>query len=185
MVEITALWLPIVLSAVAVFIASALVWMCLPLHKKDYVPLPAEDPILEAVRAQDLASGRYVFPWCQPGKEPSEAVAQKLAQGPWGTLLIAAGPPKMGKMLGVWMLNLLIMGVFVAYVTGRAKGPGAAYLGVFQIAGAVAFIGYAGSAIQKAVWEGKPWRMVPGELLDGVIYACLTAGVFAWLWPAA
>jgi hypothetical protein len=51
MVSITALWLPILLSAVIVFVVSSNIHMMLPIHKKDYRKLPEEDKVLDAMRA--------------------------------------------------------------------------------------------------------------------------------------
>src|SRR6266851_8791731 len=43
MVSLSALWLPIVLSAVIVFVASSIMYMLLPYHRSDYRKLPEED----------------------------------------------------------------------------------------------------------------------------------------------
>ena len=51
MVPITALWLPILLSAVIVFVASSIIHMLLPIHKSDYRQLPEEDRVLGTLRA--------------------------------------------------------------------------------------------------------------------------------------
>ena len=62
---------------------------------------------------------------------------------------------------------------------------GAEYLHVFRITGTGALLAYAGYAMPMAIWHGMPWSQVPGRVIDGVIYALLTAGTFAWLWPDA
>lgn len=43
MVTLSALWLPILLSAVIVFVASSIIHMAIPIHKNDYRQLPDED----------------------------------------------------------------------------------------------------------------------------------------------
>ena len=48
MVSVTALWLPILLSAVIVFVASSIIHMVLPFHRKDYRPVPSEDGVMDA-----------------------------------------------------------------------------------------------------------------------------------------
>ena len=64
MVPITALWLPILLSAVIVFIVSALIHMALPIHKSDYRKLPDEERVLDALRSAGVTPGRrYHFPF--------------------------------------------------------------------------------------------------------------------------
>ncbi len=64
MVSLTALWLPILLSAVIVFIASSIIHMVLPYHRSDYRQLPDEDKLLATLRAAGLKPGLYHFPFC-------------------------------------------------------------------------------------------------------------------------
>ena len=54
MTPLSALWLPIVLSAVIVFVASSIMHMLLPYHRSDYKALPDEDKILPALRSAGL-----------------------------------------------------------------------------------------------------------------------------------
>jgi len=90
---------------------------------------------------------------------------------------------KMTRNLVQWFLFLLVTGVFVAYVTGRALGAGTPYLRVFQIAGATAFIGYSLALCQLSIWYRRSWSLTLKGVFDGLIYAALTAGTFGWLWP--
>ena len=46
MVSIISLWLPILLSAVAVFIASSVIHMVLKYHNSDFKKIPAEDEVM-------------------------------------------------------------------------------------------------------------------------------------------
>ena len=64
MVSITALWLPILLSAIIVFVASSIMHMLLPYHRSDYRQLPDEDKVLAVLRGAGLTRGLYVFPHC-------------------------------------------------------------------------------------------------------------------------
>ncbi len=50
MVYVTALWLPILLSTVLVFIASSIIHIVLPYHRSDHKKLPNEEKLLEAMR---------------------------------------------------------------------------------------------------------------------------------------
>ena len=50
MVSLAALWLPIILAAVIVFIASSILHMVLPYHRGDYKKLPDEDKVSAALR---------------------------------------------------------------------------------------------------------------------------------------
>lgn len=63
------LWLPIALSAIALFFMSFLSWMVLQLHKGDWRSIPREDELLETARKIDLAPGNYMFPGCQTAAE--------------------------------------------------------------------------------------------------------------------
>ena len=53
MVPVTALWLPILLSAVIVFVASSILHMVLPIHKSDYRKLPEEERVRDALHRKD------------------------------------------------------------------------------------------------------------------------------------
>lgn len=186
MVELTQLWLPILVSAAITFVASAILWMALPIHKHDYKnPGDKEGDILGLVRSAGLKPGVYYVPWCQ-GKQKDPAVMERMKTGPWAMLTVMPSGPNMGKMLGMWFLHLLIVGVFVAYVSSHA-GLGVRtadnYLSIFRVAGASALLAHAGYALPMCIWHGQPWSQLPGRLFDGVVYALLTAGAFAWLWP--
>ena len=184
MVSLTALWLPIVLSAVVVFLASSIMHMLLPYHKSDYRQLPDEDKLLAVLRAAGLKPGLYHFPFCSHNDMKSPAVVEKFKQGPVGMLtLFPSGPPAMPKFLGMWFAYCLVIGFFVAYLTGRTVAPGANYLGVFRVAGTAAFLAYGLGNLSNGIWKGQPWGVTLKEVIDGLVYALLTAGTFGWLWP--
>lgn len=185
MVPITALWPPILLSAVIVFVASSIIHMVLPLHKSDYRNLPEEDKVLDALRAAGVTPGpTYHFPHCTHKDMKSPETVERFKRGPVGLLtMIPGGPPAMGKFLGQWFVYCLLIGVFVAYLTGRTRIAGTPYLEVFRVAGATAFLGYAGAVIQDSIWKGQTWGITFKHIFDGLIYALLTAGTFGWLWP--
>jgi hypothetical protein len=186
MVELVDLWMPILLSAVICFVASSIIWMASPLHKHDYKnPGDKEGPLLEFLRSRSFAPGVYYVPWCQ-GKPSDAAMADKLKRGPWAMLTVMPSSPNMGKMLTLWFVHLVIVGVFVAYIASHAGLlRDAEYLAVFRITGTAALLAYAGYALPMCIWHGMPWSQLPGRILDGVIYALLTAGTFGWLWPKA
>lgn len=186
--EIIALWKPILASAVLVFIASSIIWMFLPIHKGDYKnPGAKEGPLLDALRAAALPGGSYNFPWCDHKNMKDPAMVAKLKAGPWVLMHVAAKQPNMGPMMGLWFLNLVLVGVFVAYLAGHAglTGDKAAYLNVFRVTGTAALLAYGGSSLTMCIWHGHAWSLLPGKIFDGVVYALLTAGCFAWLWPRA
>jgi hypothetical protein len=186
MVPVVSLAIPILLSAVFVFIASSLIHMVLPIHRSDYGKVPDEDNVMEAMRRFKIPPGDYLMP-C-PGsaaamKDP--AFLAKRDKGPVVLMTVMpAGPPSMGTPLLLWFLFSVLVGVFAAYITGRALGPGAHYLQVFRFAGASAFMGYSLAAIPQSIWYKKAWSTTIKTVIDGLVYALLTAGTFGWLWPS-
>ncbi|HEV2491116.1 MAG TPA: hypothetical protein VGT03_15025 [Candidatus Acidoferrales bacterium] len=184
MVPLTQLWLPILLSAVIVFVASSIMHMLLPYHKSDYRQLPDEDKLLATLGAAGLKRGMYHFPFCSHKDLKSPAMQEKFKQGPIGHITIfPTGPVAMPKFLGMWFVYSLIIGFFVAYVTGRTVASGAEYLAVFRVAGTVGFMAYGLGHISNGIWKGQPWGMTIKEVFDGLVYGLLTAGTFGWLWP--
>jgi hypothetical protein len=184
MVPLSALWLPILLSAVIVFVASSIMHMLLPYHKSDYQQLPDEDKLLATLRAANLKRGLYVFPFCNHKEMKSPAVQEKYKQGPVGTLtIIPSGPPNMPNYLVKWFLYCVVIGLFVAYLTGHTVAPNTHYLAVFRVAGTAAFLAYGLGCLSNGIWKGQPWNITIKEVIDGLVYALLTAGTFGWLWP--
>ncbi len=185
MVPITALWLPILLSAVIVFVASSIIHMVLPMHKSDYRKLPEEDRVLDALRAAGVTPGpMYHFPYTTRKEMKSPEAVERFKRGPVGLLtVIPSGPPAMGKYLGQWFVYCVVIGIFDAYLTGRTRSPGTQYLEVFRVAGTTAFLGYAAAQIQDSIWKGQSWSVTSKHVFDGLIYGLLTAGTFGWLWP--
>jgi hypothetical protein len=185
MVSLSMLWLPILLSAVIVFLASSILHMVLPFHKSDYRQLPEEEKVLDAIRASGATPGRvYFFPFTTHKEMKSPATMEKFKRGPVGLLtVIRSGPPAMAKGLAQWFLYCLVIGVFVAYLTGRTQIHGTPYLEVFRVAGTTAFLGYAAAQAQDSIWKGQSWGVTFKHVCDGLIYGLLTAGTFGWLWP--
>lgn len=186
MVTLGALWLPIVVSAVAVFVAGFLAWMVLPHHRSDWGQLPDEEGFANEVNRQSpMAPGQYSFPYAATAADwKAEAFAAKMKRGPVGFLVLrAAGNIGMGKSLAIQMVYCLLLSLMIAYVTGRCLPAGADYLDVFQVAGTVAILAHAGALPVNANWFGHSWSSTLKGIVDGIVYGLLTAGVFGWLWP--
>lgn len=186
MVTIAALWLPILLSAVVVFVVSAMIWMAMPHHKKDFSPASDQDALMDGVRAGTPGPGMYYFPWAADGDQNSPEYKEEVRKGPVGILRVRDPQAALNMapaMLKSVVLNLVI-GVFVAYVATIALDAGAAYLSVFQITGTAAFLAYGFVGYQESIWFGLPASVAFKHSLDGLVYALLTAGIFGWLWPA-
>jgi hypothetical protein len=183
MVEMSALWLPMLVSAVLVFVASSVVHMVLPYHRSDYDRLPNEDAILDGLRAQNAGPGDYVFPYAVGADCKDPQVKAKMERGPIGFMTVRQGF-SMGTSMGVWFVNCLLMSLFGAYLASRFVAPGSDYLEVFRLVGTVTFLGYAGAAPANSIWMGRKWSATFKHMFDGLLYGLLTAGVFGWLWPA-
>ena len=180
MVTIVSLWLPILLSSVFVFVASAIVHMVLPHHHADHRAAPAEDVALAALRALNLPPGDYMAPHPRNMKKTEKGGRPAITDVYLLRVLSFRG---MGPLLGQWFAYIVICGAISAYVAGRALGPGAPYLAVFRFAGTAAFLCYAVAMWQDSIWYGRPWGTTLRYTLDGLVYAGLTAGTFGWLWP--
>ena len=185
MVGLMSLWLPILLSAVAVFLASSITHMVLRYHRSDFQGMPGEEGVREAIRKAGVKPGSYMFPHCEDmGELKKPEVIKKWEQGPVGMMhVLPSGPPTMGKALGQWFVYSVIVGFLVAYVTGRTLHAGTEYLQVFRVAGTVAFLAYAGAEPMMSIWKGQKWSTTAKNVFDDFIYAMLTGGVFGWLWP--
>ena len=185
MVGLSALWMPIVVSAVFVFIALALIHGLLGWHKGDMAAVPGEAKVMETLRDLKVHPGDYRFPYGNTTAEMTapEFVA-KMKQGAVGIMTIwPNGELDMGKMFGRWFAYSLAIGVLAAYVTGRTHAPGAAYLEVFRVSGAVAFCCYVVAHWQNWIWWGRSLRFTVTHSLDGIIFALVTGATFGWLWP--
>ena len=184
MVPLATLWLPILLSAVIVFVASSLMHMLLKYHQGDYRQLPDEDKILAALRPAGLKRGLYIFPFCTHKDMKSPALIEKYKQGPVGHMTILPnGPPVMAKFLIQWFVFCLLVGVFVAYLAAHTLAPGTQYLIVFRVVGTAAFLAYGLGNLSNGIWKGQTWSATIKEVIDGLVYGLLTAGTFGWLWP--
>ena len=182
MEDLIALWMPIVGSTVAVWIASFVLWTIAPHHKPDYKKLPGEDEFLETVRNSGARPGMYMFPWCDWKEKDAEAV-ERYKRGPNGYINIWPGAPSMGRNMILTVVFLLVVNIFIAYVLsqvfeGRANVE---YLHVFQVVGTVGIMAYCFGSILHDIWFGKPLRAMVMDFVDGVVYALLTAGIFGWL----
>lgn len=180
-----ALWLPIVLSSVFVFVVSAVIHMALPWHKSDYRPLPQEDKVLETLRSVGVPPGDYIAPRCETRAEmKTPEFRERLQKGPFVVATIMpGGSMQMGRGLVLWFLYLLAVSYLSAYVGWHALPAGSSYPRVFQIICTTAFLAYAGALWQNTIWFRKSWVATVKSTIDGLIYAGLTAGTFGWLWP--
>lgn len=182
---LTTLWMPILVSAVLVFIASSVLHMVIPLHRGDWKKPPNEDELLGAMRDKGLVPGRYMFPCPGSMKEMGTPEMQaKYQAGPVGFMTIFPnGTPAIGKSLLQWFLYSVLIGIFVGYIAWFSMDPGTPYMDVFRLTGTVAILGYALADIPSSIWKGQSWSTTAKFVFDGIVYGLVTAGTFAWLWP--
>ncbi|MEO1513235.1 MAG: hypothetical protein AAFU70_14275 [Planctomycetota bacterium] len=114
-----------------------------------------------------------------------EAFRARWEHGPWGTITVFPAASKFGKNLAFTALVFFVITLFVGYLTRQAVEPGAEYLRVFQIAGTAAVLGHVFGGLPYAIFFGKPARFVITDLIDAIIYAMITAGILAAMWPGA
>jgi len=185
MVHIASLWLPILLSAVAVFVVSSIIHMVLGYHRNDFKKVPDEDGLMDALRQFNIPPGDYMMPCAgSPAAMRAPEFAEKMKKGPIAQITtMAPGSVSIGSNLVLWFIYSIIIGVFAAYIAGRALKPGAHYLEVFRFAGCTAFAGYSLALLQNSIWLKRAWSTTLKSVFDGLVYALLTAGFFGWLWP--
>lgn len=180
------LWLPVVLSAVAVFIVSAILHMVLKYHKRDFKAVPNEEAVRAAIGG-NLAPGIYFTPYCTGMKEAQEpAMKDKFVKGPVAMItILAKGEPAMGKNLALWFGFTLLTSFVAAYIARHTLAPGVSGIEVMRITGTIAFGIYGVGRLIDSIWKGQPWSNTALELFDGAIYAVVTGLIFQVLWPKA
>ena len=124
------LWIPILASAVIMWIASALVWTVLPWHKGDYKKTSDEEGVRTALKG--LSPGFYNVPHCTSTEEYKQPEAQqKFIDGPQAFITILPnGLPSMGRNMVLMFCYFIFVGVLCAYFVSRTVEPGADYLAV-------------------------------------------------------
>jgi len=179
------LWLPTILSAVAVFIASSVIHMVSGFHKNDYPGPPNQDALSDAIRPFNLVPGDYMIPHPADMKDMgSPEFKAKAERGPKLVFTVMPnGMTAMGPLLLQWFIYVLVISALAGYVACLALPPGAEYMSVFKVVALAAFLGYAGALWQAHIWFGKGFGLTLRATIDGLIYALLTAGFFGWLWP--
>jgi len=181
------LWVPVIVSAIVVFVASSILHMALKYHKADHKPLANDDAVREAIGRSNPSPGVYMTPHCADMKQMKDpAMMDKFVKGPVAILTIMPkGAPNMGKHLGLWFGFSVLVSFVAAYVARHTLTPGADGMLVMRITGTVAFAGYALSYLSDSIWKGQPWSNTMRHVLDGLIYSLLTGLTFRLMWPAA
>ena len=145
MVSLSELWLPILLSAISVFVASSVIHMAPLWHKNDYPKMANEDAFRAALKGLAIAPGDYVVPRgeCHADMKKPEFL-EKLNQGPVMMLTVLPnGPFKMAGSLVQWLIFCAVVGLTATCVAGSTLAPGADPHQVFHLTGVTALSGYA------------------------------------------
>ena len=181
-----ALWLPILLSAVVVFVISSLIHMVIKWHASGYHGFTNEDAVRDALRAGNPAPGLYILPYSADMKEMgSEAMQKKYRDGPVGHITLRpSGPVNMGKFLGAWFLWSLAVAVVAAYLATRVYGLDHGHArAAAKLFGAVGFIAHGFGTVTESIWMARPWSTSVKYLLDAALYGLGSGLVFYCLWP--
>src|SRR5947207_13794858 len=125
MTALSALWLPILLSTVAVFVASSIIHMTPLWHKTDYPRFSSEDRVLDALRPIGIPPGDYLMPRpANPAEMRSPEFQEKMKRGP--AVLLTVMPPWSGSMAGnlsQWFVYCLGVSGFGAFIAGSGLPP--------------------------------------------------------------
>ncbi|HUJ12165.1 MAG TPA: hypothetical protein VL284_00115 [Thermoanaerobaculia bacterium] len=182
MIPLTTLWLPILLSAVFVFLASNILHMLIPAwHRGDYGKLPDEAQVLKGLSS--AKTGQYLAPHVDWGKMSKEE-RDEITRGPMAFILMRN--PAEFSMAGAlisWFVFTIILSILIAYVGAVTLARGTNYLEVFRVVGTAGILAYSFGSVSEAIWYGKPWSSTIKDIIDGIIYGLVTAGTFGWLWP--
>lgn len=197
------LWLPILLSAAAVWIVSTIFGMPFLHHKNDWIGLPTappgggggggEDAFMEFIRKSGIKPGNYLFPDFRTREAmESEKVGKALKEGPVGHLSLWQPPLSMGGKLAATFIVHLVVCTLIAYLASVALPPvpktaggegGWGFAKVFQVVGTAGILAYSFSFIPSAVWFGAYKRTIVAGIIDGIVYGAITGAIFAWRWP--
>jgi hypothetical protein len=179
--SVWSLWLPILVSGVALFFASFAAWMLLPHHKPEWNGLPDENATMNALR--NIPPGQYMFPYaCKPEDWKSDEFKQRSQGGPNGTLTIWKNRPNMAVNMLCTVLFFLIANFIIGYLTGIALDPGESFMKVFRFAATAGILTYGTANILNGIWFGR--KMI-ADIVDGIAFGLITGLIFAALWPGA
>ena len=184
-VSLLQLWLPILLSGIFCWFASALIHMLIKYHNSDYKKLSNEDQVADVIRDGNATPGFYHLPYCVDMKQMNdEAMKKKFVKGPIALISVFEnGMPPMGKLLSLQLLYFIIACILIAYVATLSLSPAADFMVVFRLLIVISFLTFGYAVIPNSIWFGHPWSNSIRYLIDAVIYAAVVAATFAWLWP--
>ncbi len=186
-ISVLELWLAILVAATLCWIASALIHMLFKYHNADYTELENEAEVSATLKTTAPKPALYSLPYCHDMQAMGdEAMQKKFADGPVAMIAIFPnGMPAMGKLLTQQILFFLIGALLIACLASLSLTAGADYMAVFKLVFLATFLSYGWAQVPYSIWMGQPWSNCIRYVIDALIYASVTAGSFAWLWPAA
>ena len=184
MVHLSQLLVPILVSTVAVFLASSVIHMLSPWHKGDFVALSNEEGVMDALRPFAIPPGDYFFPRATSRAEMSSPTfIERMQRGPVVLMTVLPnGGMQMARNMINWFLYIIVVTATAAIAT-VGFGPQAWWAVVFHQITLVSFAGYALALWQMSIWWGRAWSITLKATVDAAIYAAITGGVFVWWWP--
>lgn len=184
MTPFLSLLLPILISAVALFVLTLIIHMT-PWHRGDYVRLPDEDGVMKALRPFNLPPNDYMVPHPGTGEYmKSKEYDAKRDAGPVMIVTVAPlGPWNIGKMMGLWFLfGAVVSGVAACFV-GTIIPPGGDRHSVFHHIAVVTFLTYAMGAVPLSIWYNRKWSTTFRNAVDALLCALATGWIFSMMWP--
>jgi len=182
-VSVWELWLPILISGVALFFASFAAWTILPHHKGEWTGLPNEDAVTKALKDANVPPGQYMFPYAKsPDDWKTEEFKQRMQAGPNGNLCVWASAPNMGANMACTLLFFVVANFIIAYLATQALQASATFMDTFQFVGTAGILTYGTANILNGIWFGR--KMV-SDIVDGIVYGGITGLIFALMWPSA
>lgn len=176
------LWLPILISGVVLFFASAAAWMALPHHKPEWKGLPNEEAVNQTIRDTGVSPGQYMFPFCQKSEDwKSEEAKRRMKTGPHGTLAVWPGAPNMGVNMVCTVIFFTLVSFGLAYLATMATLPrGAGFMPVFRFMGTAGILTYGSANLLNGIWFR---RKMLADIADGIVYGLITGLIFGLMWP--
>lgn len=181
-------WLAIIVSSIAIWLASSLLWAVLPWHRKDYSKLINQTDVQDALGKTMPTPGLYSIPFMSTIKEMEHAeIKTMIDKGPLALItILPADTFNMGKRLSLWfLLNLAIASIIAILIEITTLGipvDDHRHFGVvIHIAGLVTLLTYGGAYITEGIWFSRTWKVVAKYLVDALIYAVITTICFVYL----
>jgi hypothetical protein len=186
MVSMSQLWIPILLSAVAVFVASSIIHMASPWHKNDYPQMENEQQVMDALRPLSIAPGDYFIPRAgSMAAMKSPEYAERVRRGPVVLMTVMPnGIRSMGPIFVQWFVYLLVVSTLAAHLASRTVPSRAPHEHVFHQVALVSFAAYALALWQLWIWYRRSLSITLKSTVDALVYAVITGGIFQWFWPA-